>query len=230
MNFFKKTLPSHVAFWSGLVVIFAFFSGPGFPQVKALEGELQKWAQIILSFAMILGVISLLQTNLTKVLRRAEGWGYNLTLVIGFLSMSTLGFISGFESNSSLHSWAVSFQQLFFIGLFNAAQATLFSLLAFFVASASFRAFRVKSFEAFLLMGTAFLVMIGNIPLGNFISSIFQAGGLDFINIVGMKEWVMSYPGSAAQSAILIGAALGYIAAGIKILMGIDRPYLGGEN
>jgi len=83
-----------------------------------------------------------------------------------------------------------------------------------------------------LLMGSAFIVMLGNVPIGGIFSN-----WLSFIPIIGthidftaLKEWIMSYPSSAAQSAILIGAMLGYISASMKIILGVERSHLGGEG
>ena len=86
-------------------------------------------------------------------------------------------------------AWMFSAQQILFNGVFKAAQATMFSLLAFFVASASFRAFRVKSKEAGLLMGSAFIVMLGNVPVGNYISDILGHIPVigQYISISGLK-------------------------------------------
>ncbi len=123
-------------------------------------------------------------------------------------------------------------QQILFDGVFKPAQSTMFALLAFFVASASFRAFRIKSKEAGLLMFSAFIVMLGNVPLGNSISTCFGyfPGLREYFSISGIKEWLISYPSSAAQSAILIGAMLGYISSSLKIILGIERSHLGGEG
>jgi len=124
------------------------------------------------------------------------------------------------------------FQQVMFEGVFKSAQSTMFALLAFFVASASFRAFRIKSKEAGLLMFSAFIVMLGNVPLGNMLSNIFSYIPLigKFLDIAAIKEWIMAYPSSAAQSAILIGAMLGYISSSLKIIFGVERSHLGGEG
>jgi hypothetical protein len=112
-------------------------------------------------------------------------------------------------------------QQVMFEGVFKSAQSTMFALLAFFVASASFRAFRIKSKEAGLLMFSAFIVMLGNVPLGNMLSNLFSYIPLigKFLDIAAIKEWIMAYPSSAAQSAILIGAMLGYISSSLKIIL-----------
>lgn len=125
-----------------------------------------------------------------------------------------------------------SLQQILFVGVFKNGQATMFSLLAFFVASASFRAFRVKSKEAGLLMGAAFIVMLGNVPIGNLVSKYLAYIPFigQYLDIALIKEWIMAYPSSAAQSAILIGAMLGVISASMKIIFGVERSHLGGES
>ncbi len=97
-------------------------------------------------------------------------------------------------------------------------QATMFSLLAFFVASAAYRAFRARSPQATVLLLAAVLVMLGRVPLGEYL-----------ITGVGqVSDWIMNVPNTAAQRAILIGISLGGIATSIKIICGIERAYLGG--
>jgi hypothetical protein len=98
-------------------------------------------------------------------------------------------------------------------------QATMFSLLAFFIASAAFRAFRIRTWTAALLGVTAVLVMIGRVPVGEMIWPDFP----DFI------EWIMNVPQLAAKRAIMIGAALGAISTGLKVIIGLERTYMGGE-
>lgn len=101
--------------------------------------------------------------------------------------------------------------------LFAPANATMFALLAFFIASAAFRAFRARNTEAALLLGAAILVMIGSVPIGRAIWS----------DLPDVKNWILEYANTAGRRAIIIGAALGAIATSLRVILGLERSHLG---
>lgn len=103
-------------------------------------------------------------------------------------------------------------------------QATMFSLLAFYMASAAFRAFRARTIEGTLLLGAAFLVMIGRTSVGYWLNTKFC-----WMAFPEIQEWIMSVPTTAGQRAVMIGAALGVISASLRMLLGLEQTYLGGE-
>jgi hypothetical protein len=104
--------------------------------------------------------------------------------------------------------------------VYSPMSATMFALLAFFIASAAFRAFRIRSFEALLLAIAAFILMIGRVPIGNAIHPIIPAAA----------DWLMEVPQNAAKRGILIGAALGVMATGIRLILGMEKTYGSGES
>ena len=107
--------------------------------------------------------------------------------------------------------------------------STMFALLAFFVASAAFRAFRAKNTEAILLLVTAFIVLLGRTFAGVVLTGWFPdwASGLRLENL---SIYVMQVFNTAGNRAIMIGIALGVAATGLRILFGIDRSWLGGGD
>ncbi len=96
-------------------------------------------------------------------------------------------------------------------------QATMFSLLAFYVASAAFRAFRARSLEATLLLAAGCVVMLGQVPLGDDLTGGFAGRAQAFL---------MTFVTKAGLRAIIIGATLGGLATGLRIVLGIERSYL----
>jgi hypothetical protein len=106
-------------------------------------------------------------------------------------------------------------QQLFEVVLFP-LEATLFSLLGFFVIIAAFRAFRVKNFETGLFVTFAIIVLLGQVPIGAML--------WDQLPVI--KDWVLDVPALSGARGILLGVALGTVATGLRVLLGVDRPYV----
>lgn len=114
--------------------------------------------------------------------------------------------------------------QWIFDFVYQPLQATMFSILAFYVATAAYRAFRARTAEGTLLLLAAFLVMIGRVPIGQWIST-----QLGFVSFPEIQEWLMSVPTKAGQRAVLIGASLGVVSASLRMLLGLEQTYLGTE-
>ena len=209
MIFWKRSLPVLLTFILG--VTFALQYYVPHPASEALLSEVSVWNQIIAGFAAILGVTSLLQVHYVKIRRREPGWGYSTILYLSMLITLVVGLWSGGESENSAFGWLYSYVLV-------ALSSTMFSILAFFIASAAYRTFRARSTEATVLLIAAALVMIGRVPLGEYLIS--GSGQV--------SDWIMTVPNTAAQRGILIGISLGGIATSIKIIFGIERAYLGG--
>ena len=101
--------------------------------------------------------------------------------------------------------------------VFAPCNSTMFALLAFFIASAAFRAFRARNVEAALLLGAAIIIMIGRVPLGRAISEMLP----------WLSDWIIDVPNNAGRRAIMMGAALGAIATGLRVILGLERSHLG---
>jgi len=102
----------------------------------------------------------------------------------------------------------------------------MFSMLAFYIASAAFRAFRAKNFEAILLLGTAFIILLGRTFAGVFLTSWFP-DVISGLRIENLTVYIMSVFNTAGNRAVMIGIALGIASTSLKVLLGVDRSYLG---
>lgn len=109
--------------------------------------------------------------------------------------------------------------------------ATMFSLLAFFIASAAFRAFRARNIEAALLLISACVVILGLTPpfVGLWNWAFASAEWLQNFPSAA-KDWVLETPNLAARRAIVLGVGLGALAQSFRIILGIEQTYLGGDE
>ena len=163
--------------------------------------------------------------------KRGRDWFFSFITLAGFLAMLYVGLgkvgnPDGWVGNVT-HPES-TFQQ-FYNYIFNPLQATMYALLAFFVASASYRAFRAKNPESTILLATAFVILLGRTPAGNYATS-WLPDSLSFFQIPNLANWVMAVPNLAGQRAILIGIALGVIAMALRVIVGVERTYLGSDT
>lgn len=113
---------------------------------------------------------------------------------------------------------------------FKPLTATMFAMLAFYVASAAFRAFRAKNLEANLLLGTAFIILLGRTFVGVWLTGPVPES-LSGLKIEQLTVYIMQIFNTAGNRAIMIGIALGIASTSLKVLLGVDRSYLGsGED
>jgi hypothetical protein len=191
-----------------LMVVSLFVPHPYVARPAAIA---RSWAIIITAFAYVLGVANIARISIHTVRKRGTDWQYKAVLVVALASMAALGIGGGIQPGTAF-DWA-------YLNMYVPMQATMFSLLAFFIASAAYRAFRARSLEATLLLVTAAVVMLGRVPVGEQIWS----------RLPQFTEWIMEVPNMAAKRGIMIGAALGAISTGLKMILGLERSYLGGE-
>lgn len=189
----------------GLVVFLSYLV----PGMDAIQEPLVDWAVIVGTMALVfLGGLNVLAVHWDKIRHLEKGWIYSLFLWLGFGVMLVTGFLEGPDGELiSLIFKHVQFP----------LQATIFSLLAFFVATAAYRAFRLRSLEALAFLLVAVVVLLGQIP----------GWGLDALRetLPWAREWILSVMSLGGARGILLGVALGTIVVGLRLLMGIDRPY-----
>ncbi|HVP06558.1 MAG TPA: hypothetical protein VMS71_01860 [Candidatus Acidoferrum sp.] len=217
----RRTVPVVIAFLSGFVMLVSFFFNPDRSILGRIESEVLSWVSIVAGFSMLLGVVSIVGVNWRVVRDRREGWGYKaITLVAVFVmaipAMLPVSWSPLFgDGSGSIYDWL-------FQNLSATMMGTMFAMLAFYIASAAYRAFRARNAEATILLLTAILVMLWRIPMGEAFLRLFSDKLPDIIN-----TYVMNGVNLAVQRGIIIGAALGAASMSLRIMLGIERTYMG---
>ncbi|MCF7794142.1 MAG: hypothetical protein K9N09_04175 [Candidatus Cloacimonetes bacterium] len=230
----KRQIPLIITFLVGFIVIFSEFIPQRF--FGQISSTLEEWFLIISGFAIILGQLSLFKVNFLKIKFKQPNWPYYIVTLISFVVMVGFGAFWGTETSSGFLGDGAKivatlgdkpFDYLFH-NVYQHLSATMFSLLAFFIASAAYRAFIARNVESNLLLIAAVLVMLGNTSLGSALTG-WLPESLKFLHLPRISEFIMKYPNTAGQRAIMIGAGLGLIGSSLRIILGIERSYLGGK-
>ena len=203
----KTQLPVAIAFLAGFIMVVAFFVPEH--HLENLSQNLLTFVTIVGGFTLLLGIVSIMQANLRGVSKKEKEWGFKLILMVTLVVMSISGIVWGTQEGTVYH-WMFQNMQA-------PMMSTMFSLLAFFIASAAYRAFRARTKEATILLVTSVVVMLGRIPLGQFI----------WHKLPDYTDWIMAYPNLSVQRGIIIGAALGAAAMSLRMILGIERTYMG---
>lgn len=209
MNVLRDRLAIFTATAAGVFMTVQYFVSA--PWMDSTYRAILSWMQIIFACALLVGIGAVIKNHLTKIQRRPNDRFYSAVLIIAVAAMSIAGLTGGIDQGS----W--------FLWTFNhlqaPMQATVFSLLAFYVTSAAFRGFRARSVESAILIGAGMIVLIGRVPLGELITPHLPA----------TAEWIVNVPALAAKRAILIGIGLGMVATALKVIAGVERSYMGGR-
>jgi hypothetical protein len=202
----KRIIPTVIAMAIGLIVLLDFFLDNLY--LNALGQAFVDWAVILAAFALILGVLNLMIVHFKRIRHRKEGWGYSIVLIIALWAVLVPGVLDTAGPSGQWVSWVFNNVQY-------PLQAAIFALLAFFIISAAYRAFQVRRWESLFFVIAGLIVLLGATPLGRFIWDGFE----------GARDWVLAVPAMAGARGIILGVALATVITGMRLLLGIDRPY-----
>jgi len=174
------------------------------------------WMTIIAGFATGLASVNLIRIHGNAISRKRSGWINSVALLV------TLAFFFVYrtmvELNQANKALASGYAN-WYNNVLSPLSSAMFAVLAFYIASAAYRAFRARSLEATVLLVAAVLVMLGAAPIGAQFWTKFPV----------IQQWLLNVPNMIGQRAIIMGAAIGGFATSLRILIGLERGHLGGE-
>jgi hypothetical protein len=231
----KRWIPLWILITVGILTLLSWFV-PRDP-IGRIGQESSQYFDIIASFAIILGAANLIKLQASKIYSKKKNWPYSIVTIVGFFVTGFIGlnwhaFFQGQEQY--LAGTHVNNPQSYFFWiwwyLFTPLSATMYALLAFYVASASYRAFRARNVEATVLLVAGIILMLGRVPPGHMMTAwLPDTGFLSIFRLENLADWIYTYPNAAGQRAIMIGIALGVVSTSLRLILGIEKSFLGEE-
>lgn len=190
---------------AGLIVLLGYF----FPaQLEPMRLLLLDWGVSIAGMAVLVGIYNLAAVQMEKFRVGQKGGAYGILLVISLLITFLVGVFLGPDHE---------YMHLAMDAIILPVEASLMAILAVTLIYASIRLWRRRldvMSVVFLVVAVIFLILIMPTPFGP------VPGDRALIDFLGMFS-------SGGARGLLIGIALGTLLTGLRVLLGIDRPYGG---
>ena len=202
-------------------------------------------ANILTFFLLGLGIFSLIRIHASKLVKKQQDWAFSLLLLVSLVTMVVIGYwdwtIREFHDPQNLladpAAWTpINYAADFlFDGLIQQMDAAMFSMIAFFILSAAYRAFRIRSIESTVMMASALILVISLMGYVDFLwnqgidSMITVNGQVDLnhwahnLKIGAISNWVKDYMQIPSLRALDFGVGLGALAMGLRIWLGLEK-------
>jgi hypothetical protein len=149
----KRTVPLLITATVGFTLIVAYF----IPYTQNWGESVAIWFDVLAAIAFILGGGNLLRTHLKRMSDRSRGWGYSALVLVSFLGTLFVGLGRSALPAARFPDYPWSGQcpadgsafWFCYQYAFQPLTSTIFALLAFYIASAAFRAFTPRTSKPF---------------------------------------------------------------------------------
>ena len=215
-----------VAVGAGLITLLGYFVQFGVLQDARLW--LLSLVSLLAAWAVLAGALNLLIVHGRKFVSQSAGGFYSLFVLIGFVLVVGANLIGpylggGRGAASATNNWILTY-------LISTGGAALAGLIAFFLVFAGYRLLRrsptrantppTPMMAAFLVSGVLAMLAIAPWPEGAPNPQLVEGASLRDLLLT-----ITRLPAVAGARGLLLGIALGVVATGLRLLMGLDRPY-----
>ena len=201
----KKTIPILVAAAAALFILAALILGE--PLAGWLEIVLN-WAVIVASAALLVAIATLILTHLRNIVRGKRGFIFSIILISTIL-VSFIGALVFGVDNSAYLRWVAAIQL--------PLETSLLGLAALVMTAAALQIFRNRGWSLLTLtFGISALVFL-----------VISLGLLQALNIPVLTtviNYLQRLPMIGARG-LLIGIGIGALLMGLRVVLGLERPW-----
>lgn len=198
------------------------------------QSVITNFSNTIAAFMIGLGIFSLLRIHLRRFAKQQKDWFFSLVLLVSLVAMVIFGYWDWAQRQSPEGAklavgvgWGLPQKgfDLLFDGLFQQMEAAMFSMVAFYILSAAYRAFRARSTEASILLVTALIVMLSNLGVVTLLwdKSPLVTGVSSNFKLTEIALWIQSYLQVPAIRGIDFGVGVGLLAMGVRLWLSLEK-------
>ncbi len=196
------------------------------------------FTNVLAGFLLGLGIYSLWRVHGRRIVKQQKDWFFSFVLLASSVMMAFIGYadwhsrqgLNGplLANKANWHPINYAFD-FFFEGGLQQMDAAMFSIIAFFILSAAYRAFRIRSVEATVLLATALVVILSlmGVITNAWQSGINHLGGPDaFVqnfSLDTIRTWLTNTVQTPSIRGIDFGIGIGSLAMGLRLWLSLER-------
>jgi hypothetical protein len=205
-DFMRNPVSTAVAIGVGLVVLAGYFIP--LPLLQNVRGLLLEWGIILTGAATLIGILNLMGAHWRKINAPQEHNYYSIVVILAFIFTLAVGLFFG--ANDPNFQKIVNAIQI-------PVETSLLAIIPVVLIYALIRFWqrRKSGMAAIFILSVLFFLIV---------SSGLISFGMQIPVVKDVILLIQRLP-VAGGRGILIGVALGSLVTGLRILMGIDRPY-----
>jgi hypothetical protein len=216
-----RIVPTALAVAFGLITLLAFLLPPA-AGLDSLRAILISWASVLAAFALLAGFFNVIGVHLVRITTQRRNWPYSIALLLG---VAVTLFAAAFDAVSVRRlDPAGPLTRWLFDNVIVQLEIAVAALIPFFLAHAAYRALRGSAapgtrrpvWAMLLFLFAALVVLVRTV---SFISDETA------LAVQGLFARLVDSAALGGTRGLLIGLALGTVAAGLRILAAADRPY-----
>lgn len=199
------------------------------------------FSNVLTAILLGLGIYSLLRIHFRRFVRQQKDWVFSFALMLSMVVMVFFGFqdwrmrkvpeLAATLEDPAKWTWVQYGKDLLFDGLLQQMDAVMFSMIAFFILSAAYRAFRIRSVESTILLGTALIVILslmGAVAMKSDALIHWMTGGnadslINDFSLNSVADWLKNTVQTSSLRAIDFGIGVGALAMSLRIWLSLER-------
>lgn len=198
------------------------------------------FTNILTGFLLGLGIFSLVRVHGRRLVKAQKDWFFSAVLLLSALAMVIVGYMdwmskrgtAGAKLDDPANWGPINYVADFmFDGLLQQMDAAMFSIIAFFILSAAYRAFRIRSIEATVLLASALVVILSLMGAvdaiwGNAINGLAGGNKASFIQNFSLSEirgWLTTNVQTPSIRGIDFGIGIGALAMGLRLWLSLEK-------
>ncbi len=208
-----------IAIGVGLVTLLGYFVRVD--MLLFVRLALVSLVSVLAAWAVLAGALNLVIVHGKRFLNRTPGWAYSIFTLLGFFGVLLANLLApwlggGSGAASAVNNWLLTY-------LIAAGGAALAGLLAFFLVFAAYRLLRGRPTTASVVFVIALvLALLAMMPWPAGAPNPDLGAGTTLRDAL---QTLTRVPALAGARGLLLGIALGSVATGLRLLLGLDRPY-----